>query len=347
MTAYYNEHDPFAAAWLRELIKDGLIAPGDVDERSILDVTPNDLKPYTQIHLFAGIGGWSYALRKAGWPDNRPVWTGSAPCQPFSAAGKGKGIADERHLWPAFFWLIRNCAPTTIFGEQVSSKKGLAWFDIVATDLESAGYGVGAFDLCAAGAGAPHLRQRLYFVASLGKEPQCQRRGGWSNGDTSRGKRALQTEGCSTSGNVAHAAGFGRGQDEQDIRRGELDVNGGGSPTNANGSSANGCGQDIEPGVALGDSCGTGLEKREGWSSDNGEKLTAVERTSGNYWSDCEYLPCLDGKARPTKSGLFPLVDGFSNRVGVLRGAGNAIVPQVAERFICAYMEYLENERSE
>ena len=121
MTAYYNEIDPKAAAWLRELIKNGLIAPGEVDERSIEDVTPNDVRGFTQCHFFAGIGAWSHALRKAGWPDDRPVWTGSCPCQPFSAAGKGAGFADERHLWPVFHRLIRECRPEIVFGEQVSS----------------------------------------------------------------------------------------------------------------------------------------------------------------------------------------------------------------------------------
>lgn len=81
-SAYYNENDPFAAAWLRRLIEAGEIAPGVVDERSIVDVQPQDLSSYTQCHFFAGIGGWSLALRFAGWPDDRPVWTGSCPCQP-------------------------------------------------------------------------------------------------------------------------------------------------------------------------------------------------------------------------------------------------------------------------
>ena len=140
MTAYYNEFDPKAAAWLRELIKAGHIADGVVDTRSIEDVTPGDINGFTQRHFFAGIGGWSLAMRMAGWPDTRPVWTGSCPCQPFSAAGKGAGFADERHLWPAFFHRIEQHRPSAVFGEQVASPDGLAWLDLVHADLEAARY---------------------------------------------------------------------------------------------------------------------------------------------------------------------------------------------------------------
>ena len=162
--AYYNEVDPFCVEWLKRLILADLIAPGDVDDRSIEDVRPEDLKGYVQHHFFAGIGVWSYAARAAGWPDSRPLWTGSCPCQPFSAAGKGGGFADERHLWPAWHWLIGQCRPDVILGEQVGAKPGLAWFDLVSADLEGSGYTVGAVDLCAAGVGAPHIRQRLYWL---------------------------------------------------------------------------------------------------------------------------------------------------------------------------------------
>lgn len=165
MTAFYNEIDPYAAQWLRNLITAGHIAYGVVDERSIEDINPDELRQYTQCHFFAGIGIWSYALRLVNWPDDRPVWTGSCPCQPFSAAGKGAGFADERHLWPAFHYLISECRPTVVFGEQVASKDGLAWLDLVQTDLEGSGYATGAVDLCAAGVGAPHIRQRIYWVA--------------------------------------------------------------------------------------------------------------------------------------------------------------------------------------
>lgn len=175
--AYYNEFDPYAAQWLRNLIAAGHIAPGDVDERSIEDVHPDDLKHYTQCHFFAGIGVWSLALRRAGWPDDRPVWTGSCPCQPFSKAGPGLGFADERHLWPAWHHLIRECRPAEILGEQVADGGGLAWIDLVQADLEEEGYAFGAFDLCAAGFGAPHIRQRLWIVANA-NDTRLARRGG-------------------------------------------------------------------------------------------------------------------------------------------------------------------------
>jgi DNA (cytosine-5)-methyltransferase 1 len=167
---YYNEIDPAAAQWLRNLIAKGLIPPGVVDERSIEDITPNELREYTQCHFFAGIGGWPLALALAGWPVDRPVWTGSCPCQPFSTAGRGDGFADQRHLWPAWFHLIRECKPGAIFGEQVAGAVGHGWLDLVSSDLESQGYAVGSAVLGAHSVGAPHIRQRLYFVADPGRE---------------------------------------------------------------------------------------------------------------------------------------------------------------------------------
>jgi DNA (cytosine-5)-methyltransferase 1 len=160
MTSYYNEIDPFAAGWLRNLISAGHIAPGDVDERSIGDVRPNDIAGYTQCHFFAGIGGWSYALRLAKWPDDRPVWTGSCPCQVLSSAARGRNTAPD--LWPTWLCLITANRPHTLFGEQVANKS--SWFDRLCDDLEPLGYEIGAAVLPAVSVGKDHIRPRLYFV---------------------------------------------------------------------------------------------------------------------------------------------------------------------------------------
>ena len=162
---FYNEWDGFAADWLESLIEDGLIPNGVVDRRSITDIDPEELNEFTQCHFFAGIGGWSRALQLAGWSPDRPVWTGSPPCQSFSTAGKGKGKDDERHLWPVFFNLIRECQPPTVFGEQVAAAIRHGWLDDLQTDFEREGYAAGAVVLPAGGIGAPHKRDRLFFTA--------------------------------------------------------------------------------------------------------------------------------------------------------------------------------------
>jgi DNA (cytosine-5)-methyltransferase 1 len=283
MTAYYNEYDKFAAAWLRELITDGLIATGDVDERSILDVRPDDLRGYDQCHFFAGIGGWSHALRLAGWPDDREVWTGSCPCQPFSVAGKQAGKADkERHLWPTFHALIAVCRPPVCFGEQVASKLGREWLSGVRADLEELGYAVGAADLCAAGVGAPHIRQRLWWMADANRRRREQR------DEIVRPISKSDAHGVVYSG-VADAS------DERWERR----------------------------------LSGRSDQERQDIDGHAG-------RGSADFW-DGEYIPCADGKARRVEPGI--QAHGIPNRVGILRGAGNAIVPQVAAEFVTAFME--------
>lgn len=182
---YYNEFDPYAAQWLRNLISAGAIPSGHVDQRSITEVKPEDLAGFVQCHFFAGIAGWSLALKLAGIDPSTPLWTGSCPCQPFSAAGKRKGTDDERHLWPVFRDLIAQCRPPIVLGEQVASSDGRNWLAAVRSDMEALAYAVGAADLCAAGVGAPHIRQRLYFVGLA--ESACQLHNG--RGDTGQGGR--------------------------------------------------------------------------------------------------------------------------------------------------------------
>lgn len=212
MAAYYNEVDPFCVEWLKNLIWAGHIADGEVDGRSIVDVSPDDVRGFTQCHWFAGLGAWSHALRLAGWADDRSVWTGSCPCQPFSAAGKRGGFDDDRHLWPVWSRLIAKCRPSVCFGEQVAGGGGRAWFDAVCDDLEDHGYACGAVDFPACGVGSPHIRQRLWWVADA---DDAKRRPAQSPRDQRNGPAAGRDESHSDAWQCLHgpdwraaAAGF-------------------------------------------------------------------------------------------------------------------------------------------
>ena len=333
---YYNEWDNFAAEWLRELIKDGLIPDGEVDTRSIADVRPEDLKGFTQCHFFAGIGGWSRALQLAGWSPDRPVWTGSPPCQPFSTAGKQSGKDDLRHLWPAFFNLIRECSPPTIFGEQVASAIRFGWLDDLQRDLEAEGYAAAAVVLPGGAVSAPHKRDRLFFVANSNDQ-----RHEWSEGVGWEAQRG--TEHTSTI-SMADSNG-GRLERQREMGR----------PFNSEAGSNQEVNRAFNDG-RVGSSISSPEEKPLGDTEHYGSYETEVGRSIGSseteggileskgsdslFWGSSEVIYCRDGKYRPipTEPALFPLANGISNRVGILRGAGNAIVPQAAAEIIKAVM---------
>ena len=183
-----------------------------------------------------------------------------APASLLAQPVPGGGVTDERHLWPTWFNLIRECRPDVIFGEQVEAAINHGWLDVVQSDLEGSGYACGAIDLCAAGVGAPHIRQRLFFVAD-------------TNDTRSQGWR------------VSGAVG----------------------------------------------------ERQRG--SERSARARSSSRSEELFWQYVEWLDCRDGKKRPVEPGTFPVVDGVSARVGRLRAYGNAIVPQVAQTFIEAYLE--------
>jgi DNA (cytosine-5)-methyltransferase 1 len=344
MGAYYNENDPKAAAWLRELIKEGLIAKGEVDERSIEDVKATELVRFTQCHFFAGIGGWSYGLRLAKWPDDRAVWTGSCPCQPFSAAGQRKVDKDKRHLWPAFRALIGESRPPVVFGEQVASKDGRIWLTGVRSDLEALGYAVGAADLCAAGVSAPMVSQRLHWVAS-------------SNGERLK-KRGLH------------------------IRSGKQKISEIVTPRNGqvinDGMAASLCEQTYFQYSECGGFSGQCGKSVDAWqetsrssnrkTSDNnysrlhpGLGLAKTHSYHEHWWSGPLQMGwnCIESEIERSgrkhraqwriKPGLSLLANGVSGRVAQLCGFGNAIVPQLASEFIQAAQEALticENNQS-
>ena len=215
---YMNEIDPYCAQWLQNLMDAGVLPAGHIDTRSIEDVTPNDLAGYTQCHFFAGLGGWIYALDLAGWPRDRPVWTGSCPCQPFSSAGKGAGFADERHLWPAWQHLIAQCRPPVVFGEQVASKDADPWIDLVHADMEGMGYAFGCVPFPSAGVGAPHIRDRNYWVADANNSGRI----GWwpSQAGDGRDSTRQQSERFCDAGGMADANG-GNARAEREQRSGQ------------------------------------------------------------------------------------------------------------------------------
>lgn len=481
MTAYFNDNDPKSAAWLRELMKAGLIADGTVDERSILDVEADDLREFTQCHFFAGIGGWSYALRLAGVPDDMEVWTGSPPCQPFSVAGKQDGKNDARHLAPKFASLVRAARPALLFGEQVASAavfgpsaKGnrpgfegtppWAWLDDLSDRLEAARYAVWANDVPAAGVGGPHIRQRTFFGAlrldhtgglgRVGRGPSIENRRAslaaterpsdagplehapgdgrleWRAGADGRGaasgrglgrladrndaglegrgqpgreraaERAVGPGGvvgglADTDGRDASAEREQRGgqqrQQPQDGGTGGLaDRNGergrGGELGREDAGDAGFAGQTVRLADGHGDGREPGRSLRpfraehdaehggaigrlaDAHDSERGPETTGGDdsrgqntgRTQGagdaqgrggdgrpgpvnGFWQDADWLYCRDGKWRPVEAGSFPLAARIPNRVGLLRGYGNSIVPQAAQAFIEASLEALDD----
>jgi DNA (cytosine-5)-methyltransferase 1 len=155
--------------------------------------------------LFSGIGGFDLASEWMGWenvfhcewnefgkkvlkhywPDSESfhditktdftkyenkidILTGGFPCQPYSMAGKRLGKDDDRHLWPEMLRAIREIKPRWIVGENVLGivnwNEGLV-FDEVQSDLEGEGYEVQPYILPAVSVGAPHRRDRVWFVA--------------------------------------------------------------------------------------------------------------------------------------------------------------------------------------
>lgn len=301
LNAIYNEIDPGAAAWLKGLADAGRIVPGRVDTRSVADLTRADVDGPGQRHFFAGIGGWSLALRYAGVDDGADIWTGSCPCQPFSQAGRRKGNDDARHLWPAWFKLIDECRPAIVFGEQVASAAGFDWLSAVRADLESAGYAVGGADLPACSVGAPHKRQRLFFVAYTDGERferlRVQLLAGQPRRDLFEARRSGEARG------VGDTSGEGSGRDA-------------GSISSAQGES----------------------DRERQFARRVVDVPFAASPTRG-YWQHADWLLCRDGKARAVEPGTFPLAHGVPGRVGQIRGYGNAINPILGGEFVKASLE--------
>ena len=336
---YYNDHDEFVCDWLDDLMSRGLIPPGIIDQRSILDVKSEDLEGFTQCHFFAGIGGWPLALQLAGVSPETPLWTGSPPCQPFSSAGLLKGDKDERHLAPHFAELIRAGKPPVVFGEQVASKPVLgptnfvepeagaepdwAWVDDLFDTLEASDHACTAAVIPAAGVGAPHIRARTFFSAI---EPKGF--AGWL-GNALSAAREWQSAGFLGPKEEICFAGIENGNIPDGLKHASASL-----PWRQwlhNGGMADGAGSGLAqswPGHAA--------QERDG-SAGNGADSDADSPL--DPWRAADWIQCHDGKWRPVEPGTFPLAGRIPNRVGILKGYGNAIVPQVAAQYVRAFLE--------
>jgi len=335
MTAYYNEYEPYAAEWLRNLIKKGLIPDGEVDTRSIVDVAPDDVRSYTQCHFFAGIGGWGHALRLAGWPDDRPIWTGSCPCQPFSVAGKGAGTDDPRHLWPHFHRLIIAVRPPVVMGEQVAGAAGYGWLDGVRADLAREGYASRGVDIPACSVDAPHIRQRLYWVALDVGNTNHKRLEGRGGAQRDEQRADGQVEPRSVHDDVADASNQRR-QGVGLLRDGGSEVLEASRSGEGHMADASSQPRQQDTGSAFGDEASNGRTGRHTQQPDGHHGPSSYGE---GFWDDHIWLTGADGKARRSKPSLPLLAHGVSNRVGRLRAYGNAIVPQVAAEVIKAFMD--------
>ncbi|WP_301740453.1 DNA cytosine methyltransferase [Klebsiella pneumoniae] len=352
MAAYYNEIDPHAAQHLRNLIDAGHIAPGVVDTRSIEDVTPNDLIGFNQCHFFAGIGGWSLALRRAGWPDSRPAWTASCPCQPFSAAGKGLGFADERHLWPSAHWLIGQRRPVVVFGEQSGSADANDWIDLVQADMEALGHAFGAVAFPSASVGAPHQRDRAYWVADAGRERVRTEGLAKALGEKGeiRGQAWKQRVWPDTRAGGASVCGLA----DTDGNGRERRLSGWTNPQweAIDGQARCGCAAcgladaDHEQRPLAMSARGYADVSRQ-WNKDSeaASGCSCVMRPGpvNGFWRDADWLHGRDGWWRPVRPGSFPLADGIPARVGRVRTYGNAINIEAAAAFIKSYMAVVDH----
>jgi DNA (cytosine-5)-methyltransferase 1 len=233
------------------------------------------------------------------------------------------------------FRLIRECQPVTVFGEQVASAIGHGWLDGISDDLEGETYAVGSIVLGAFSVGAPHKRARLYWVADSG----CVRNHGSRDGGIEASEGVWRGQ-SATGRNVDTV-----GQSDSNGRRQRVAT-----------SQVDGYRDSVESAGrvdAVGDTSKSGLEGRP--SSRRANEWSA--------WSASVAINCLDGKSRRVGCGVQPLVNGIprslgrgkpelsrlakrarANRVGRLKGYGNAIVPQVAAEFVMACMDCSVNK---
>jgi len=284
--------------------------------------------------LFSGIGGFDLASQWMGWENvfqveidpfcqkvlekNFPrvkrygdikefngtkyrgtvdIISGGFPCQPFSVAGKRKGKADDRFLWPEMLRVIREVNPSFIVGENVTGIIGLA-LEQVLSEVEAEGYYTETFIIPACAVNAPHRRDRVWIIAYRAGE-RCGEAGPSICRSTKRDNR---DGGEQSSTNTNQLNG-----DVSGFRTSQIPF-----------KQTPGVWEDIITNTHSDQRC-------ERWMySSESEK---AERHVGSFNSRDDWKAWEDF---PTQSPICGRNDGVSNRVDRIKSLGNAIVPQIA-----------------
>lgn len=255
------------------------------------------------------------------------ILTGGFPCQPYSTAGKRKGKADDRHLWPEMLRAIREIQPSYVVGENVSGLtnwNGGMVFDEVQADLEAEGYEVLPFLLPACAVNAPHRRDRIWFIAySVSAGARCKsgevgNEAGSSSEDWGKGIRQAHRPACTSGVNSTGSNGVAANSNNtgNTTLRSGIDSNQQEKIIKGNQPQSKHSGFGVQGIIADTDAAG---EWGNEWKG----------KGKGNIWEQFPTQSPLCGG----DDGLPSELDGitFSKwRNESLKAYGNAIVPQVA-----------------
>ena len=290
---------------------------------------------------FSEIDPYASAVLKKHWPDipnygdvrtvpavGCDLITGGFPCQPFSCAGKRRGAADDRFLWPAMLDVIQRCRPAWVLGENVAGLIDME-LDRCFADLENAGYEVQPLIIPACAVDARHRRYRVWIVAHR-DQIGLDERGPCANYIQRERQTKIEVE----IGNKRECDASGTCETVSNTKKEQRDR--GGKPWHRGGQPAN-CGGEDRGAVADTNCSGGGQRMAGPDGSKKGQtRILDNESSAGDGLQD--------GRATavwPVEPGLGRVADGIPNRVDRLKGLGNAIVPQVAEVILREIIKHL------